>query len=346
MFEVIFDPDRLARERREFEEAQLEPNFFTDSNRAQSVMRRLKSVNSKIEDLFVIETGLDNIRFLIELAGVEKDVDLGNEFIEQFKEVGGKVELAHLTSLLRGKFDKQGAILSIQAGAGGTEAQDWADMLYRMYTRYADLAGFDVKVIDVAAGDGAGIKSATVSIAGENAYGFLRAEKGVHRLVRISPFDSNARRHTSFAAIEVVPEMSDDAEIEIRAEDLKIDTFRSGGAGGQHVNTSDSAVRIKHIPTGIVTSCQNERSQLQNKETAMRVLRGKLAELAEAQNAANINEVKGEQKKIEWGSQIRSYVFQPYTMVKDHRTEHETSNVTAVMNGELQDFINEFLRKS
>jgi len=346
LFEVIFDPDRLARERREFEEAQLEPNFFTDSNRAQSVMRRLKSVNSKIEDLFVIETGLDNIRFLIELAGVEKDVDLGNEFIEQFKEVGGKVELAHLTSLLRGKFDKQGAILSIQAGAGGTEAQDWADMLYRMYTRYADLAGFDVKVIDVAAGDGAGIKSATVSIAGENAYGFLRAEKGVHRLVRISPFDSNARRHTSFAAIEVVPEMSDDAEIEIRAEDLKIDTFRSGGAGGQHVNTSDSAVRIKHIPTGIVTSCQNERSQLQNKETAMRVLRGKLAELAEAQNAANINEVKGEQKKIEWGSQIRSYVFQPYTMVKDHRTEHETSNVTAVMNGELQDFINEFLRKS
>ena len=346
MFGVIFDPDRLARERREFEEAQLEPNFFTDSNRAQSVMRKLKSVNAKIEDLFVIETGLDNIRFLIELAGVEKDVDLGDEFIEQFKEVGGKVELAHLTSLLRGKFDKQGAILSIQAGAGGTEAQDWADMLYRMYTRYADLSGFDVKVIDVAAGDGAGIKSATVSISGENAYGFLRAEKGVHRLVRISPFDSNARRHTSFAAIEVVPEMSDDAEIEIRAEDLKIDTFRSGGAGGQHVNTSDSAVRIKHIPTGIVTSCQNERSQLQNKETAMRVLRGKLAELAEAQNAANINEVKGEQKKIEWGSQIRSYVFQPYTMVKDHRTEHETSNVTAVMNGELQDFINEFLRKS
>ena len=345
MLEVIFDSTALETEREQLERQQLATDFFADTKKVQQVLRQLKTVNTKLEELFLIESGVDDINFLMELAAEDKELDATAEANSIMKMLESRVEKAYLASLLRGKFDKNNAILSIQAGAGGTEAQDWAEMLYRMYSRFAENTGYEVSLVDISPGDEAGIKGVVLSVMGENAYGYLKAERGVHRLVRISPFDSNARRHTSFAAIEVVPEINEDSKIEIKSDDLKIDTFRSGGAGGQHVNTSDSAVRIKHMPTGIVVSCQNERSQLQNKETAMRVLKSKLAELAEQQNLADINQVKGEQKKIEWGSQIRSYVFQPYTMVKDHRTDFETSNVTAVMDGDLQDFINEFLRR-
>jgi len=322
----------------------MQPDFFADSENAKKVLKGLKAVNNRIEELFLLESGLENLKFLIELAEHD-ETELIDGSAESFKEIENRAEASYLKALLRGKYDKNDAVLNIQAGAGGTEAQDWAEMLSRMYMRYADSAEMDVSVLDSSPGDGAGIKSISISVSGENAYGFLRAEAGVHRLVRISPFDSNARRHTSFAAVEVVPVIEAEANVEIRPDDLKIDTYKSGGAGGQHVNTSDSAVRIKHIPTGIVVSCQNERSQLQNKETAMRVLKSKLLELAEQQNADSINAVKGVQKKIEWGSQIRSYVFCPYTMVKDHRTEFETANVAAVMDGDIQGFINEFLRK-
>ena len=247
--------------------------------------------------------------------------------------------------MLSGKYDSYDALITLHAGAGGTEAQDWTDMLYRMYGMYCEKTGFKTRVLDVIDGDEAGLKAITFEVSGVNAYGYLKAEKGVHRLVRISPFDSNARRHTSFASVEVMPKIEDAPDIEIKPEDLKIDTYRSSGAGGQHVNKTDSAVRITHIPTGIVTACQTERSQVQNKESAMQMLYSKLVELQERQEMEKLAEIRGEIKKIEWGSQIRSYVFCPYTMVKDHRTGYESSDVQGVMNGNIQEFINEYLKK-
>lgn len=248
--------------------------------------------------------------------------------------------------LLTGKYDANNAILTLHAGAGGTEAQDWANMLMRMYMRYAEKSGYTVEILDKLDGDEAGIKSVTFEVNGLNAYGYLKAEMGVHRLVRISPFDSNARRHTSFASLEVVPEIENEAELVISPDELKVDTYRSSGAGGQHVNKTESAIRITHIPTGIIVACQNERSQIQNRETAMKMLRSKLIEKREREQLEKMNSMKGDMKKIEWGSQIRSYVFHPYNLVKDHRTGFEMTDITAVMDGELQGFINEYLRRS
>lgn len=271
---------------------------------------------------------------------------MAEEIVKDFEVLDKDVQKLNLQTLLKGEYDANNAIMTLHAGAGGTEAQDWTEMLYRMYTRYAEKNNYATKVLDYLEGDGAGIKSVTFVVEGPNAYGYLKAEKGVHRLVRISPFDSNSRRHTSFASVEVAPEIEQDTTIEIKPDDLKIDTYRSGGAGGQHVNKTESAIRITHIPTGIVVQCQNERSQMQNRETAMKMLLSKLVELKERENQQKVESLKGEIKKIEWGSQIRSYVFCPYTMVKDHRTGYENSDVQAVMDGEIDEFINDYLRKT
>ena len=264
------------------------------------------------------------------------------ELLEHEKEV----EKVYLQTLLKGKYDSLNAIMTIHSGAGGTESQDWAEMLYRMYSRYAERSGFKLSVLDQQDGDDAGIKSVSFLVAGDNAYGYLKSEKGIHRLVRISPFDANKRRHTSFASVEVMPEIVNDDEIKVNPDDLRIDTYRSSGAGGQYINKTDSAIRITHIPTGIVVACQTERSQIQNREMAFKMLYSKLAELKEQKEQAELKNIQGDLKKIEWGSQIRSYVFCPYTMVKDHRTNYETPNITAVMDGDIQDFINEYLKKS
>jgi len=345
LIQAVFVVSKLKTEKQELLTMQNEPDFYNDQQRVQKVGRRIVEIDSKIELIEKLKNNYENIFSIINECS-ENDVDLVKVLEQEVDVLQNLVENLRLTALLRGKFDRGDAILSVQSGAGGTEAQDWAEMLLRMYKRYAEKQGFGITVIDVTQGDGAGIKGATILISGENAYGYLKAEKGVHRLVRISPFDSNARRHTSFASVEVMPKIENDNEIEIKESDLRIDTFHSGGSGGQGVNTTDSAIRIKHIPTGIVVTCQNQRSQIQNKEFAMNVLRGKLAEMQEAEQLANLKEVQGNLKKIEWGSQIRSYVFCPYTMVKDHRTEYETSNVDAVMDGDIQGFINEYLKQS
>ena len=274
----------------------------------------------------------------------EDDASLYSELGQNLSSLNEALDKLKIETLLNGKYDSRNAILTLHAGAGGTEAMDWTQMLFRMYSMYAEKMGFKVTVLDSLDGEEAGLKSITFLVEGENAYGYLKCEKGVHRLVRISPFDSNARRHTSFASLEVMPELDSSPNIEIRPEDLRIDTYRSSGAGGQHVNKTESAIRITHLPTGIVVSCQTERSQIQNRETAMKMLYGKLAERQEEEELEKLNSIRGELKKIEWGSQIRSYVFHPYNMVKDHRTGYETSNTTAVMDGELQPFIVEYLK--
>ena len=277
------------------------------------------------------------------MADEAGDDSLADEIEQEFKALEETVARRRLDTLLTGEYDHNNAILTFHAGAGGTEAQDWAEMLYRMYRMYAEKNGFKVKVLDYLDGDEAGIKSASILIEGENAYGYLKSENGVHRLVRVSPFDASGRRHTSFASLEVMPEIGDDIDIEIRDEDLKIDTYRSGGAGGQHVNKTESAIRITHIPTGIVVACQNERSQYQNKDVAMKMLRSKLIRIKEQEHLDKIEDIKGVQKEIAWGSQIRSYVFMPYTLVKDHRTGYEQGNVQAVMDGDIGGFIDAYL---
>lgn len=325
---------------------QNEEGFWTDLERAQKVNKELKVVENKLERYGALVSLYEDTSLMIELSEEVEDLSSLEEILSDIRELGERLEELKLETLLKGRYDGNSAILTLHAGAGGTEAQDWTDMLYRMYTRFAERRGYSCKVIDLLPGDEAGIKSVSFSVQGTNAYGFLKAEKGVHRLVRISPFDSNARRHTSFASLEVTPEIDDDIEIKISPDELKIDTYRSGGAGGQHVNKTESAVRITHIPTGIIVQCQNERSQIQNREVAMKMLYGKLVEKAEREQMELAQEIKGELKKIEWGSQIRSYVFQPYTMVKDHRTGCETGNITAVMDGEIDEFINEYLKKA
>lgn len=283
---------------------------------------------------------------IIDLAEMEKDDSLVLELKKEMESVEKNIEAIRLSSLLKGKYDKLNALLTLHAGAGGEEACDWTEMLYRMYICYAEKNGFSIVELDRLDGEDAGIKSVSFKITGENAYGYLKAEKGVHRLVRISPFDANKRRHTSFASLEVMPEIEDDNEIKISPEEIRVDTFRASGAGGQHVNKTDSAIRITHLPTGIVVSCQNERSQTQNREMAMKMLISKLLEKREAERLERDQDIKGEIKKIEWGSQIRSYVFCPYTMVKDHRTGYETADVSSVMDGNIQEFMNDYLRKS
>jgi peptide chain release factor 2 len=296
-----------------------------------------------VQKFEALESSWEDLIVLIDLAVEEEDSSILDEVKQGFDDFNKDLSTFRLETLLNGPYDKNNAILTLHAGAGGTEAQDWVEMLLRMYTRWAERRGYGVKTLDILPGDEAGIKSVTLLIQGENVYGYLKSEKGVHRLVRISPFDSSGRRHTSFASADVMPEIEDDIEIDISPDELKIDTYRSGGAGGQHVNTTDSAVRITHIPTGVVTQCQNERSQHQNKDTALKMLKSKLIEIKEREQMDKISDIQGEQKDIAWGSQIRSYVFHPYNMVKDHRTNHEVGNVGAVMDGDIDGFINAYL---
>lgn len=298
-----------------------------------------------MDEICALESQSRDIAALIELCENEDDGELFGELQSELTSFDKKQQALKIVTLLSGKYDACNAIMNIHAGAGGTEAQDWADMLYRMYKMYAEKNGYKLTVIDLLEGDEAGIKNINFIVEGDNAYGYLKAEKGIHRLVRISPFDANSRRHTSFASVEVMPELEEAGEIEIKPDELKIDTFRSSGAGGQHINKTESAIRITHIPTGIVVACQTQRSQIQNKEVAMKMLLSKLAEKQEREEMEHLASIKGEIKKIEWGSQIRSYVFCPYTLVKDHRTGCETSDIQAVMNGDIQEFLNNYLQK-
>ena len=307
-------------------------------------MQELTALKESVAQYTVMKGRYDDVAALWELGTEEKDDSVLNELEGLLKELEHDAEQLQLSLMLSGEYDANNAILTLHAGAGGTEAQDWAQMLLRMYVRWAERNRYKVETLDLLDGDEAGVKSATLLISGRNVYGYLKAEKGVHRLVRISPFDANARRHTSFAAVDVMPEVDDNVEIEIRAEDLRVDTFRAGGAGGQHINKTDSAVRMTHLPTGLVAQCQNERSQIQNREQCMKLLRAKLFELEREKQAAEKAELAGDYQKIEWGSQIRSYVFHPYSMVKDHRTNYEVGNVQAVMDGELDGFIEAYLK--
>jgi len=338
--------DLLKNRLKELEIVQTDPNLFGDPKKAQKVMIESTMISKQIETLKELKKQLDDTAEFISLAESEKDDSLVLDIKSSLESITLSVDNLYLSTLLNGTYDNQNAILSLHAGAGGTEAQDWVSMLYRMFKMYAGNNGFKIDELDYLAGDEAGIKSVSFRVSGLNAYGYLKAEKGVHRLVRISPFDSNARRHTSFASVEVMPEIENDTTIVIKDDELKIDTYRAGGAGGQHVNKTESAVRITHLPTGIVVQCQNERSQIQNKETALKMLKGKLIEKRERENTDKAGAISGELKKIEWGSQIRSYVFQPYTMVKDHRTNFENTDVAAVMNGKIESFIFEYLRRS
>ena len=308
-------------------------------------MKEKSAMEDKVNSYDRLETGLKDIEEMIELCEMEEDEETADSIVSDFEKLKEDLEDLRIATLLTGKYDRNNAILSIHAGAGGVEAQDWSEMLFRMYTRYCEKKGFKVKVIDYQDDTEAGIKSATIIAEGENAYGYLKNEKGTHRLVRISPFNAQGKRQTSFALVEVTPEIDDDVDVEINPDDLRIDTYRSSGAGGQHVNKTDSAIRITHLPTGIVVTCQNERSQFQNKDMAMRILKARLMERAEEERKALNKELKGDMGMGTWGNQIRSYVFQPYTMVKDHRTSFEVSNVNAVMDGELDGFINAKLQQ-
>ena len=322
----------------------LEPGFWDDQQGAQVIINEGNGLKAIVNEYKELVDTHENLDMTLELLREEPDEDLQEELGNELAEFKQKIADFELQLLLSGPYDQNNAILELHPGAGGTESQDWGSMLLRMYTRWAEKRGFKVETVDYLPGDEAGIKSVTLSIKGHNAYGYLQAEKGVHRLVRISPFDSSGRRHTSFVSCDVMPEFDDNIEIEVRTEDLKIDTYRATGAGGQHINTTDSAVRITHIPTGTVVQCQAERSQIKNREKAMTMLKGKLYQLEIDKQQAQLDEIRGEQKEIGWGSQIRSYVFHPYSMVKDHRTNEETGNVSAVMDGDVDPFINAYLR--
>ena len=344
--EVLRTALRLEAAQKEIEEleaASARDGFWNDVEKSQQVQKRLKNLKDKVENFDRLCASWDDMMTICEMAIEENDDSMLPELQQEFEEYTQKVESTRLSTLLTGEYDANNAILTFHAGAGGTEAQDWASMLYRMYNMWADRHGYKVKVMDYLDGDEAGIKSATIMIEGENAYGFLKSEHGIHRLVRVSPFDAAGRRHTSFAAVEVMLEIANDNEIELRDEDIKMDVYRSSGAGGQKVNKTSSAVRLTHIPTGIVVSSQVERSHFQNLENCKNMLRARLAEIKEREHLEKISDIKGVQMKIEWGSQIRSYVFMPYQLVKDHRTEYENGNIDNVMNGDLDGFINAFL---
>jgi peptide chain release factor 2 len=335
--------EAAAEELAEIERITADPGFWSRPDAGREVLTRQSALKSRLADGALLRECRDDAATLMEVAAESGDEGLAAEIEQALDRLEKAVESQRLATLLTGEYDKNNAILTFHAGAGGTEAQDWAEMIYRMYTRFAQAHGFKAKVLDYLDGEEAGIKSASILIEGRNAYGYLKSENGVHRLVRISPFDASGRRHTSFASLEVMPEIGDDIEINIRDEDLKVDTYRSGGAGGQHVNKTESAIRITHLPTGVVVSCQNERSQHQNREVAMKMLKSKLLRIKEQEHLERIEDIKGNQMEIAWGSQIRSYVFMPYTMVKDHRTNYEQGNVAAVMDGELDGFINAWL---
>ena len=336
--------DILKEELLKLEEESAKEDFWNDQTNSSKVFAKIKSLQRKLGSFESISSELINLKELNELLNIEPDQELLKELLKNSENLKIKLDDLEIQTLFSGKYDANNAIITLHPGAGGTESQDWAEMLYRMYSRWASSNGFALKELDYLDGDEAGIKSVTALISGENAYGYLKGEMGVHRLVRISPFDSGGRRHTSFASLEVLPEITDDIEIDIDMGDLRIDTYRASGAGGQHINKTDSAVRITHIPTNIVVSCQSERSQTMNKETAMRMLKSKLLDLKEKENKETIAELKGEQREIAWGSQIRSYVFCPYTLVKDHRTNYEVGNVERVMDGDLNDFMKEYLK--
>nr|WP_187116570.1 peptide chain release factor 2 [Clostridium celatum] len=336
------DKESLEKRFQELELQMQEKGFWDDIKRAEDVTKESKRIKDKIDRYESLVTRLDDVEVLAELA--EDDEETINEVIVEIRDIEKLIDEYKIELLLSGEYDKNDAILNLHAGVGGSDANDWTLMLLRMYTRWCEKKGYKVETLDLLEGDEAGIKSATLRVKGEFAYGYLKAEKGVHRLVRISPFNANGKRQTSFASIEVLPELTKDQDIEIRQEDLKIDTYRASGAGGQHVNKTESAIRITHIPTGIVVQCQNERSQFANKDTAMSMLKSKLIELKERAHKEKIEDLTGELKDMGWGSQIRSYVFHPYNMVKDHRTNEETSNVNAVMNGEIDAFITTYLK--
>ena len=334
-------PEELKKELAGLEEQSMAPGFWDNQENAQKVMKHKKSVEDKLEELQSLTGRLEDLQVMIEMAEEADDEETAAEAKSEKDSLTADIENLKLKTLLNGKYDENNAIISVHAGSGGTEAMDWAEMLFRMYTRWCEKRGYKYKLMDMNDDTEAGIKSATLLVEGDYAYGYLKNEKGVHRLVRISPFDSSGRRHTSFASLDVTPEIEYDTTVEINPEDLRIDTYRASGAGGQHVNMTDSAVRITHIPTHIVVTCQNERSQIQNREYAMKMLMSKLIELKEKEEKESLNELKGDYNQITWGSQIRSYVFQPYTLVKDHRTNAEVGNVQAVMDGDLDYFINE-----
>lgn len=319
------------------------PNFWNDIKEAQKITSEEKYLKDKLSKYNHLKNTIEDIIGLSQMLS-EEDDDMGKEILSEYKNIKEEIDRFKIETLLSGEYDRNNVIMTLHSGVGGTDAQDWTDMLFRMYTRWAEKEGFTVKIMDLLEAEDAGIKSVTLKVTGEFVYGYLKGEKGIHRLVRISPFNANGKRQTSFASIEVLPELTDDQEIEIKSEDLKIDTYRAGGAGGQHVNKTESAVRITHIPTGIIVQCQNERSQHTNKETAMKVLKSRLVELKERSHKEKIEDLTGELKDMGWGSQIRSYVFHPYNLVKDHRTGAETSNVDAVMNGDINIFITEYLK--
>ncbi len=336
--------DSLVREIEELEAKAAAPGFWDDLENSQKILQRTGKLKNTVESYNSLCTSFDDLEVLIEMGDEEGDLSLIPEIEGSIDEFEKGLASLRLQTLLTGEYDKNNAILTFHAGAGGTEAMDWVSMLVRMYTRWTERHGFKTQILDFLDGDEAGLKSAVISIEGENAYGYLKSESGVHRLVRVSPFDASGRRHTSFASLEVMPEISDDNNIEIREEDIKMDVFRSSGAGGQHINKTSSAVRLTHIPTGIVVACQNERSQFQNKDKALKMLKSKLLEIKEREHLEKIEDIKGVQKEIAWGSQIRSYVFMPYTLAKDHRTSFESGNINAVMDGDLDGFINAYLK--
>lgn len=337
--------DSLKAEVEVLEKESAAPDFWDDMENSQKVMQKIGSLKAKVTGYESLKSDYEDALVMIELADEEGDLSLLDDCTASVKDIETRVEDMTLSTLLSGEFDGKNALLTFHAGAGGTEAQDWAEMLFRMYNRWGERHGYKVSTLDYLDGDVAGIKSATILVEGENAYGYLKGEMGIHRLVRVSPFDSSGRRHTSFASVEVIPEIDDDVNVEIREEDIKMDVYRASGAGGQKVNKTSSAVRLTHIPTGIVVSCQIERSQHQNREVAMRMLKSKLVEIKERENLERIEDIKGDQKEIAWGSQIRSYVFMPYTLAKDHRTGFEMGNITAVMDGDIDGFINAYLKQ-
>ena len=341
---IHFDIDNLEGELVSLEKQTTEQNFWEDSKNSSKVLKRINEIKNKVEHFKKTKNEVSNLIEIVELLKQESDAELEKELQKGVLLLEKDIEKLEVSILLSGKYDSNNAIITLHPGAGGTEAQDWVEMLYRMYTRWANAHNYKVEELDYLPGDEAGIKSVTFLVSGVYAYGYLKGEQGVHRLVRISPFDAGGRRHTSFASVEVLPEISEDVEVDINPDDLRIDTYRASGAGGQHINKTSSAVRITHIPTNIVVACQTERSQIQNRETAMKMLKSKLLHLKEQEHKDTIDELKGIQMDIAWGSQIRSYVFCPYTLVKDHRTSYEVGNVEAVMDGDLDGFINSYLR--
>ena len=341
---IHFDISKLEQELADLEKQTGEPDFWNNSQNDSIVLKKITSLKSKIQSFKKVKIEFDNIYEINELLKSESDEELEKELIAGIILIEKEIDKLEISTLLSGKYDANNAIITLHPGAGGTEAQDWVQMLYRMYTRWVNDNGYKLEELDYLDGDEAGIKSVTFTVSGEYAYGYLKGEQGVHRLVRISPFDAGGRRHTSFASVEVLPEITDDIQVDINPDDLRIDTYRASGAGGQHVNKTSSAIRITHIPTNIVVACQTERSQIQNRETAMRMLKSKLLTLKEKEQKDTIDELKGNQMDIAWGSQIRSYVFCPYTLVKDHRTNYEVGNVEGVMDGDLNGFIDSYLK--